>query len=292
MQKKLLYCVIVFCCMAAGGCAQNQLLNMSGRSDESISTIKNYQDVLTPEFRFLGKVAGAARADWSSTVQGGSTFESESLLYGQVGDGNIITRGLIVRTYKVRGEAADRLPGPVSSKSDALGSGTVKITGRTLAYELMAESNFLQRHEAKIIHDKGYTMSACYLVKAYSGKLAGFFEKATSHIIYFENSEDGQAGISCARLAESVVLSADQKMLMNEFGVRGDTTVGTLLGGGAAPETAVAETSAPTKTDVAVPTTGTTELERKLSTLKKLLDKGYITQEDYDKKKLELLENF
>ena len=34
------------------------------------------------------------------------------------------------------------------------------------------------------------------------------------------------------------------------------------------------------------------ELERKLGTLKNLLDKGLITQEDYNKKKQQLLEGF
>ncbi len=283
MQKKSIYALIALCLIMAWGCAHEQLTPAPDRA----GTL----DDLT----FIGSVKGAESADWSSRTQG-ATLTSESLIYGDIGSGEVLTRGIIVRTYSVRGASADFLPILFADSKGVFDAGSIRIEGNQYKYALVTDSTILRRNEQTFIDSKGYTTSECYLIKGYSGRLAGLLDKSKTHILYFERIPDAaHGGISCAQRGGPDSLSPTQRVTLSEFGARGDAYVRTFRGAGKVKEeTAVSTEPVREKTAVTVPAQEKTEtqIERKLRTLKGLLDKGLITKEDYNGKKQELLKNF
>jgi len=289
MRKRVLFYLIIFCCVTALGCAKVQPFGES--DDELILPIQNYQDALEPEIQFLGKVEGAVKADWHGITRG-APLESESVVYGHIGSGNVVEKALIVRTYKIRGESDTLLPDLMIRNKHLLDSGTVEIASKRLIYKLLIDQGGVGENEKKLISDKGLVISGCYLLKAYSGKLTGVFEKSKSHILYFERIDAGQTGVECRELIQTEgTLLEMGKPLINNFTAKADACVGKLLGVETDVERVAGEQTSK-KTDDAAPFEGTSVLERKLNTLKNLLDKGLITQDDYDRKKLKLLEDF
>jgi hypothetical protein len=287
MYRKILHYIIAICCISIFGCAQNETI--LGNRNESISQIKNYQEALAPDFQFLGRVKGTGKAEWSYRLRG-ATLESESLLYGRMSNGNV-EKGMIVRTYKIRGESDALVSSFFAKNEHIIDSGSIEIAGRTIPYDLLAEQDIFDRDEKKLVDSKGLIMKNCYLVKDYRVDLGRLFDKSRSQILFIDSVHAGKTGLDCMQLTENMLPAKDNKSLFSEFNQQADTYVNMLLAGKTAEKSATDKRVAK-ESGTEVPVSGTTELESKLSTLKKLLDNGLITQSDYEKKKAELLEKF
>jgi hypothetical protein len=258
-----------------------------GSSDQPIAPVANYRDALKPDLQFLGKVSAPVKAGWESE-HSDARLESESLVYGQAESGGTIEKLLVIRTYQVRGESSMVLPELDLDRQPVLDSGTVSVSSTQFAYTLLPGQGSIGQDERELIGSKGYSMAGCYLLKAYSGRLkTGLFAKTVSHILYFEGTGAGSTGAACTQFIQS----QDNKRLVNGFSAAADGYVGTLISTAEKGKSVSKET-----TDEMVlpemPARRASELERKLTTLKGLLDKGMITQEDYNKKKEKLLEDF
>jgi len=269
------------------GCAQTRLLLES--EDESISHIKNHREALAPEFQFLGKVRGPEKAAWSSRLRG-ATLQSESLVYGGVSDDQIVERGIIVRTYKILGESDELLHDLFTDNTHVIDSGSMEVAGKDFSYDLLAKQDVLARNERNVMGSKGLIMKDCYLVKEYRSNVRGFLDKSKTQILYFDATHLDQTGSECVQLFKDVPIEQDSPTLLG-FTREADRYFTMLLGGKPA-EKSTADKQTTMDSDQEEPGSGTTEIERKLTTLKNLLDKGLITEGDYEKKKAELLEEF
>ncbi|MBN1380925.1 MAG: SHOCT domain-containing protein [Deltaproteobacteria bacterium] len=282
MKKNILYCLMVIFCVISVGCAKIQTVVSS--SDELLLPIENHQSVLKPDFQFLGKIYVPLNVDGNHMSQG-ARLESESLVYGQSSSENVIEKALITRTYEIRGASSEFLPDLDFHHLQSLGSGTLRIASKKLSYHLLVHHNILEENEKKLISDNKLHMGDCYLLKAYTGKLKSYFTKAKSHILYLERISNGKTGSVC----NQVIRADDQRIGI--FSARADKYVGKLFGVNTEEKNVPAEPSAK-KPDIGIPVDKGTELEKKLTTLKSLLDKNLITQDDYNKKKSKLLEDY
>jgi hypothetical protein len=288
MWKKLIPISFIIYSLTMFGCASGKLF--MEHDDESLSLIKNYQDALEPEFQFLGKVKGAANADWQS-ISRDASFESESLLYGKVGNKNIVEKGVIIRTYKIRGESANQLAKFFPKNKHILDSGDISIAGKDYSYDLFAMQDILELNEKKIIADKSLLIKDCYLVKEYRGDVKSIINKSKSRMLYFDAVDTGQTDVQCKQLADPNTLSEKDKSRLRDFSHHSDEYIFKLLNGKSIVDMSASKPVQGKAADEKM-VVETTEIEKKLSALKILLDKGLITQSDYDKKKAELLDNF
>ena len=287
MYRKTRYYMTALCCIAIIGCAQNKILLDNG--DESISEIENLREALAPDLQFLGKVKIAEKAG-SVTRPRGASLTSESLVYGRVSEDNVLEKGMIIRTYEILGESGNILDDLFTKNDTIIDSGTMRIAGRNISYDLLAEQDILEQNERKLTESKGLIVKDCYFVKDYRVNLKGLLDKSKSQILFFDTIDTGRADLACMQLAHNVPQGKDT-LPLSEFNRQADASLKILLEGKPDVKNSSGE-GAVLESDVGSPASGTTELERKLSTLKKLLDKGLITQTDYEKKKSELLEEF
>lgn len=266
MSKEMMRWTMVFILVAAITAYTHPL---SAGSSKPMTPIENYQSALQPDMRFLGKTAAPVKADWSS-VSSGAVMEGEALVYVQTGSGNVVEKALIVRTYQIRGGPSTLIPDLDLGNTTLLHKGTTEIGSKDFSYAVLIDQGLIEGPEKKLIKNKGLLMHDCYLHKTYSGKLMDFFQKSKSQILYLER-------INNCRSANQM-----EAKVMNDFSARGDSYLRTLLG--VSPSTALRKSEMhPGKDDT---------LETKLTTLKKLLDAGLITKEDYQKKKTQLLDEF
>ncbi|MDT8272976.1 MAG: SHOCT domain-containing protein [Desulfomonilia bacterium] len=279
--------MVALCCLAMLGCAQTRIPLES--EDESISHIKNHREALAPDLQFLGKVRGAEKAAWSSRLRG-ATLQSESLVYGSVSDNQVVERGIIVRTYKILGESDELLHDLFTDNTHVIDSGSMEVAGKDFSYDLLAKQDVLARNERNLMGSRGLIIKDCYLVKEFRSNMRGFFDKSKSHILYFEATHLDQTGSECVHLFKDVPTEQYSAALLT-FTQEADRYLTMLLGGKPAVESA-ADKQTTMDSDQGEPGSRRTEIERKLTTLKNLLDKGLITEGDYEKKKAELLEEF
>lgn len=289
LKKVFLYLAILSCSAALTGCAQ--YLALMDSNDKSLAPIENYQNALEPDLRFLGKVSAPVQAGWESNCNDAS-LENESIVYGEAGSEGTIRKLLVVRTYKVRGKDSMVLPRLDLDRLPLLDSGSVRIASRQFDYKLLLDQGTIGKDEKKLIGSKGLSTTGCYFLKTYSGRLeTGLFVKSVSHILYYESVDASNQGAACRQLIESPAV----KNLVNDFSATADGLVRKLIStgstSGGASENDIGKAPGE-KINPEIPAQGQDELERKLTTLKGLLDKGLITQEDYDRKKEELLEDF
>jgi len=289
MKKKVLYYLTALFFVTAMGLAEHQpAWGAWGSSNQLLTPIDDFQYILQPDLHFLGKGRAPLKADWESTSMG-ARLESESLFYGQIGNNGAVEKLLIIRTYEIKGGSSVLLPDLDFRNKTLLGSGTQKIAEKEFSYKLLVDQGMIEKTELDLIRKKGLVMSDCYFLKAYSGKLMGFFQKSKSQILYLERIGNGKTGAACVQSVRA------EDPVVKDIAARADKYFGKLLGakdsGKSTPETPVVQKPAAEK-PVEKSIEKSDELERKLGTLKNLLDKGLITQEDYNKKKQQLLEGF
>lgn len=287
MYRKSFYNILAMCCILFFGCAQTKtLLN---EENESISLIKNHQEALTPSLKFIGKVIGG-EDPMLSTILRGASLKSESLVYGHVTENNVIEQGMIIRTYRIYGESDTPLDDLLRVNNHVIDSGNMEIAHKQIMYDMLAEQDILKQNEKDLIGSKGLSIQDCYLVKYYRVDHSGFLDKNRSQIVFFDSTYLEKIDHDCIHLTKKPLPEQDT-LQFNEFNRQADSYLRTLLEGKAA-ERIEAGSQASMSPGSETPDSGPTEIERKLSTLKILLDKGLITQSDYEKKKSELLENF
>lgn len=254
-----------------------------GSASMPIAPIENYQSALQPDLRFLTKIEAPVPADWSSRAVG-AVMESESIIYVDTGVGSAVEKGIIIRTYQIRGGPKDIIPDMDFRNKAILAKGTSRIASKDFSYAILIDQGLIDQNEIKSIKDGGLLVPDCKIVKVYRGKLLGYFQKSKSQIIYFERIKNTETPSACNNMTPS-------ETDMKSFSDRADVYFRQLLSVKDNEITTANETTAKKpKSEVSIGKDN--DLEKKLSTLKNLLDKRLITQEDYEKKKAKLLEEF
>lgn len=322
IMKKALYVIVAIASAFIFGCAAN-MDSMRGELDQLQTKREVRNNIfyssspavklkLAPELVFKGE----AREKKDETQQQGRTsdpmeyiFESASYLFEQTGDDGTLRRGVLIRIYRVMGNPEQEVPEMFPRTWRPLETGSMKILKDDYTYRVLACPHVLLQREREIPSNQGSV--GCFLAKGLERR-AGFGNKSRVQIIYFEPLPQG---MPCDTWRDVNNLSQEQKAILDGFidrsyqGIRfmkKDSVIDTTsryvdkvdMDGGdtttryTAPQKAV-ETPKPVVTPApAAPETGAeSAVEKRLKTLKKLLDKGLITPEDYEKKKAQILED-
>jgi len=321
-MKKVLYGIAAIAFVFIFGCAA-EMDSMRAEMDQ-LQTKREVRDnifyssspavklKLAPELVFRGKT----REEKDETHQQGRTsdpmeynFERESYLFEQTGDDGALKRGVLIRIYHIMGNPEQEVPEMFLRAWKPLETGSMKILKDDYDYRVLACQHVLLQRERKI--PSSHDTAGCFLAKGLERR-AGFGNKSRVQIIYYEPLPQG---LPCDTWRDVNNLSQGQKTILANFidrsyqGVRfmkKDSVVDTtsryvdkvdMDGGDAttrytAPQKAV-ETPVPVVTPAPVaPEAGAkSAVEKRLDTLKNLLDKELITPEDYDRKKTQILED-
>jgi len=211
---------------------------------------------------------------------GGTNYKSEIYMFAQVGDGNIINKAVCIEIHKLTsGFWTHDLLVKIQNRLD---SGVIKYHGEAYQYAIFVSSNLLGNKLRRDVSKEGVIASSCYL----SRKLGRIADRDDT-LIYVTYAEDIFYNKSinkykCSEWQKAITLTLDQKLFLAEFIHRCEKAV-KILG-----EDFFVDK--PHKKSDSKKPNG--KLENKLIKLRNLLKEGLITQEEYDKKKTELLEKF
>ncbi|MBW2630158.1 MAG: SHOCT domain-containing protein [Deltaproteobacteria bacterium] len=228
-------------------------------------------------------------------------FESASYLFEQTGDNGVLRRGVLIRIYRVMGNPEQEVPEMFSRAWRPLETGSMKILKDDYDYRVLACPHVLLQKEREM--PSSHDTAGCFLAKGLERR-AGFGNKSRVQIIYFEPLPQG---LPCDTWKSVSNLSQEQKIILDGFidrsyqGIRfmkKDSVIDTtsryvdkvdMDGGDATTRYTAPQKAVETQKPVVTPAPAA--IEKRLETLKKLLDKGLITPEDYEKKKAQILED-
>ncbi|MBN2539402.1 MAG: SHOCT domain-containing protein [Deltaproteobacteria bacterium] len=262
---------------------------------------------ISSDLRFIGKVKGdnPVKQEVASRVKDPleNSLQSTSYIFGQTGNGNIFKRGIIIRIHTVMGDPSQTTPALFPGE-DRLESGVIQILDEDYRYFILASPEALLKHEQRFL--SGFSMPDCFLAKCLE-KSGSFGNKTKIQILYLE--EISIPDLRCSEWADAGALSEIQRLSLDDFIDRSyssirfmektkiaDRTSKYVDSKEGEPEAGDAsryiETGRGIQQQPIAVGTGDGNIEKRLQTLKELLEKGLITQEDYDQKKTQILENF
>jgi hypothetical protein len=249
---------------------------------------------VSPELQYLGTVQLDQSEKYSLNTRikdvNQSSFDASSYFFGQFNEDNKIAKGILIRTLVVRGDPNQFIQSKLRIEN-LLDSGKMKILDEEYQYNLFTQQNLLTEEERKLL--KTDSAPSCSLVKEIKSK-AGIGNKSSMQIYYFEDISKLTKGAVCKDSLNEKSLTEEQKQFIQGFTERSFKSI------------RIMRTSQPVDTtskyvdqeskeenavkpiqDKASPKDQT--IETKLKSLKDLHDKNLITDEDYNKKKAELL---
>ena len=248
------------------------------------------------ELKYLGsvqiaeKINAGLNANFDPREQ---SFDADAYLFVQTDPQKRITRGVLIRMLVAHGDPSQDVPEIFTKTSkNILESGEMKILKETYQYDLYTEQELFVPKERALLRNS--RVPPCLLVKRLSIK-AGLGHKSRVHVIYFEDASTACGNRPCGTCLASKNRSAEQKQFLREFTDRSfasirfletktveDTTSRYVDGvPKAQPAPAgMAPVYGPSKADT---------VEKRLEALKRIYEKNLISQEEYEKKKAEIL---
>jgi hypothetical protein len=230
-----------------------------------------------------------------------------SYLFAKTTAAKRLAKGVVIRLSIITGDPNQWSPDLLAGAENVLEEGKIRIEDKSspegilsmkepYRYGIFTGARVLLENEASHITAKGITMPGCLLVKTLE-KATSLGNKSRMHLLYFEDI----GSEACTALTGASTPSEDQRALITSFIGRSNSAIQFMAaeedGTGqrlisAPPATADKKPLAPAaKTGETAPVGGELpDIASKLHTLKELLDKGLITQEDYERKKQELLD--
>ncbi|HOO90232.1 MAG TPA: SHOCT domain-containing protein [Syntrophales bacterium] len=316
MSRKLVVFFTAACLVLSYGCAQvnKQVDAFRSELQPKKEITDNIFYLSSPEIRlkivrdlkFIGKVKRdePIKQDAPNRIKDPleDNFRSTSYIFGQIGTGNVFQRGIIIRIHTVMGDPSQATP-VLFPREDKLESGEVKILDENYQYFTLASPDAFLKHERHFLSN--FSIPNCFLVKCLE-KRGSFGNKTKIQILYIE--EISLPDLQCSQWTDAGSLSEIQRLSLDDFIDRSYNSIRFMEEKKIvdktskyvdAKEEVYGEDTAPPYIDTGRGTlhqsspaeTGSGDIEKRLQTLKELLDKGLITQEDYDQKKTQILEN-
>ena len=314
MARKVFFILALACLIALMGCAEIDKIQSARSVRDNVffsSSNPQIRMKVNPDFTYLGMTEvtpgmnrqGGLRPALDDDEINNRQF---SYLFAKTTATRELVKGVVIRLCTITGDPNQWSPEMLTGAENILETGKINIEDKSspdgilsgreaYRYGIFTASEVLLRNEAALIKGKGIAIPGCLLVKILE-KSTGLGNKSRIHILYFEDIGSG----TCSALTNASTLSDDQTALIGSFIGRSnaaiqfmaseeDENTQRLISAPPAPEQ---------KESPAVPTVDTTPAERgdlpdigsKLHTLKQLLNEGLITQEDYERKKQELLD--
>ena len=320
------FCILTLACLIAlSGCAAIDKFHPQRTVEDNVffsSSNPQIRMKVKPELSYLGEVEGSPvnnRAGGLRTFIDDDEINStqRSYIFTEPTKTGKFSQGIVIRLCTITGDPDQWSPDILADAGNILETGTIAIEDKSTAdgilassepyrYGIFTSNDLFTKNEAALIAERGITIPRCLLVKALE-KTSGLGNKSRMHLLYFEDI----GGTACSALTDTPTLSEEQRTLIASFVDRSNAAIRFMDSGKIeaekrlitappapekkAPPAAPIVKKAPAVPAVEkapVPTEGPADIGAKLHTLKQLLDEGLITQEDYDKKKKELLEEF
>jgi hypothetical protein len=257
---------------------------------------------MNPELKYTGS---AVIAEYVEAQRGHNTdpreryFDADSYVFAQTDPRKRITRGVIIRILVMHGDPSQEAPEIFTKKSkNILTSGETKILKEDYDYAVYTEPELFAPKEKDLL--KNARISPCFLVKRLSLK-SGLGHKSRVHVIYFEDVSGTCGKSPCGACLDPEKRSAEQKEFFQEFTDRSfasirfqdtstiEDTTSKYVDGVPKGEPAPMVTAPPVSQPRDYGPGKADTLERRLETLKRLYEKNLISQEEYEKKKAEIL---
>jgi len=266
------------------------------------STFPEMKLQMNRELKYMGS---AAIADYVEESRSHNVdpreryFDADAYVFVQTDPRKRITRGVIIRMLVMHGDPSQEAPEIFTKKSkNILESGETKILEEAYDYEVYTEQDLFAPKEKALL--KNIRVSPCFLVKRLSLK-SGFGHKSRVHLIYFEDASNTCGKQECGACLDSKSRSAEQKQFFKEFtdrsfgGIRFqetktiEDTTSKYVDGVPKAQPAPAVAAPPVSQPGRYEPDKADALEKRLETLKRLYERNLISQEEYEKKKAEIL---
>lgn len=314
MVRKVFFILTLACLIALLGCAEIDKFQQTRSVRDNVffsSSNPQIRMKVSPDFTYLGmteETHGKNRQGGLHPAIDDDEVNSRqfSYLFTKTTATRELVKGVVIRCCIITGDPNQWSPDLLSGAGNVLEAGKINIEDKSspdgilsskkpYRYGIFTASEVFLRNETFLITGRGIAIPGCLLVKTLE-KSTGLGNKSLMHIIYFEDIGRG----TCSALANASTLSDDQTELIGSFIGRSNAAIQFMASeeAGGMQRLIAAPPAPEQKESPAVPTVDTTPAERgdlpdigsKLHTLKQLLNEGLITQEDYERKKQELLD--
>jgi len=299
--------ILSFCAtlllMILGGCqsmdnpmARDLLDNLRTQSSvEGNVFTTNSPDVkikVNPEMQYLGsvKLDKTYKNTLNTRVKemDESSFQATSYIFGQFNADKKLVKAVIVRSLLSNGDPNQVFHDFYPGLSIPLDSGKMKILEEEYQYSLFAQQYFFAEEEKDLI--RAASLPSCYLVKKIENRI-GFGNKSKLQIFYLEDP-----GLSQCNELNPASLTEQQKQLIQGFTDRSFQNIRFMKTPKQTVDTTSRyvdqeQTATPSKPVQSAPADKAQIMEEKLKTLKDLHDKNLITDEEFNKKKAEILKD-
>ena len=214
-----------------------------------------------------------------------------SYIFGDATGDAMVTRGVVIRTRTVTGNPDQAQEPVLPDRRYELVSGMTKILGDEYQFYAVASDNLFTEQEQRALHS--HNISGCLLVKGLE-RTFGLGNKSLLQIFYFERIPAAEASPQCGAWQDPGALTDGQNGFLGAFLDRSYQGIRFVKGSEVVDATAKYVDRDPNK-DAAAQTPppagpGSRDIEKRLQVLKNLRDKELITQQEYERKKMEILQ--
>lgn len=296
MYRNIALLVTALGLVMISGCAElDQLqVNRGVQGNVFSSTSPRLELRIDPGLKLMAEVkedrAPAKNSIRNDPMENASTHLS--YIFGDESGDAVVRRGVIIRTRTVTGNPNQVGEPDLPEKRNELVSGMTKILGDEYQHYAVASDNLFTEQEQRAL--TGRDISGCLLVKGLERNF-GLGNKSLVQILYFERIPSAEVTPQCGSWQDPSALTDEQDRFLAAFLDRSYQGVRFVKGSEVTDATvkyvdrekkgdAEAEKALPP----AAPDGG--DIEKRLQVLKNLRDKDLITQDEYERKKLEILE--
>ncbi len=215
-----------------------------------------------------------------------SSFQASSYIFGQFNADRRLVKAVVIRSLLASGDPNQVFPVFYPGVMITLDSGKMRILEEEYRYSLSAQQYFFAEEEKGLIG--AASLPPCYLIKKIENTM-GFGNKSKLQIFYLED-----AGLSGCDELNPASLTEQQKQVIQGFTDRSFRNIRFMQPPKQTVDTTSRyvdqeQTAVPPKPAQNAPADKAQLMEEKLRTLKDLHDKNLITDEEFNKKKAEIL---
>ena len=304
MYKHSLLIAVIIGFAGISACAEIEKMENTAsargvRDNVFYSSSPKMQITVQPDIAFLGAVKENNTSEKNSSRVDPleQSSQKESYLFADISGGGILTKGVLIRTYTLRGNPNQDLSPVLPVVKNKLDEGVMKILGDEFEYYTLACEDLFTPEEKSLFAE--HAIPGCFLVKALE-RTFGLGNKSRVQILYYENILAQTGSQRCDEWDDPETLSAEQKTVLDGFLDRSYANIRFAPAGGVVDKTSQYVDDQPDTSkgiaplhdpdDIQKDSPDKIDIEPRLQLLKDLRDKDLITQEEYENKKAEILE--
>ena len=303
MFRKLALFVAIIGIVMVHGCAEFQQmqtgldqLQMSGEVRGNVFILKSARLELAVdnELRHMATLK-EERAPGKNSFENDvleNTTQYVSYIFVDSEGSSAVKRGVVIRTRTTIGNPNRVVEPLLPDPRNELVSGVTKILGDEYYSYAAASDNLFTEQEQRTL--SAGTVSGCFLVKGLEREF-GLGNKSLLQILYFERIASIDGKQLCGNWQDPESLGDEQETFLSAFLERSYQGIRFVKGSEVTDTTEkyvdqvqTKETQAETQPAAPAPKGG--DIEKRLEVLKDLRDKNLITQEEYERKKNEILD--